>query len=84
MKIKAEILNELFAMLDMQKSFCRRGDTEQLAYYNGMEIMLELVLTDYYRIPGAVCADTCPEYPGGPRHTFVPRAQLVQKEANAE
>lgn len=84
MKLKAEILNELFAMLDMQKSFCRRGDAEQRAYYDGMKIMLELVLTDYYRIPGAICADTRPAYPGGPRHTLVPRAQLVQIGGDAE
>lgn len=82
MKIKSEILVELFEMLDLQKSHIKRGDIEQRAYYDGMRLMLELVLTDYYRIPGAVCADTCPEYPGGPRHAFVQRAQLVQKEGD--
>lgn len=84
MKIKPEIMNELLKMLDTQKSFCRRGDAEQRAYYDGMKIMLELVLTDYYRIPGAICADPRPAYPGGPRHAFIPRVQLVRKDGVSE
>ena len=84
MKIKAEIQKELFRVLDTQKDFCKSGDAEQRAYYDGMRRMLEMVLTDFYRIPGAICADTCPKYPGGPRHAFVTATQFVKKEESAK